>query len=130
MSWRNKLPLGGETSGHIIIKDYMDSSDGIFTALSILDTISKNGNWTMETFTHYPQVLINIPVNKKKDLNCSPLTEILKKNSEDFPASRFVIRYSGTEPLLRILVEAPEKNQAELLGTKLANQLRSTIETI
>lgn len=126
----HNLPLGGETSGHIIIKDYMDSSDGIFTALSILDTINKNGNWAMDTFTHYPQVLINIPVLQKKDLCCSPMTEIFKKNREEFPASRFVVRYSGTEPLLRILVEAPEKNQAELLGTKLSNQLRDALENM
>jgi phosphoglucosamine mutase len=126
----HELPLGGETSGHIIIKDYLDSSDGIFTALSILNTISKNGNWAMETFTHYPQVLINIPVNQKTDLSRSPMTEIFKKNREEFPESRFVVRYSGTEPLLRILVEAPEKNQAELLSTKLVNQLRSAIENI
>lgn len=124
----HKLPLGGEASGHIIIKDYLDSSDGIFTALSLLDTITKNANWTMESFTHYPQVLINIPVNQKKDLTSAPLTEILTKNRQEFPASRFIVRYSGTEPLLRILVEAPEKKEAELLSTKLANQLRIAIE--
>lgn len=126
----HKLPLGGETSGHIILKDYLDSSDGAFTALSVLETLRQTGNWSMETFTHYPQVLINIPVTQKKSLTCSPMTEILKKNHAEFPAGRFVVRYSGTEPLLRILVEAPEKHQAELLGTKLANQLRSAIENI
>ena len=126
----HKLSLGGEAAGHIIMKDYLDSSDGIYTALSVLDTMQKSANWTMESFIHYPQVLINIPVTQRKDLTSSPLTEILTKNKQDFPSSRFVVRYSGTEPLLRILVEAPEKQQAELLGTKLANQLRIAIENI
>ena len=124
----HKLPLGGEPSGHIIIKDYLDSADGIFTALSLLDTVTKNKNWDMTSFVHYPQVLINIPVAKKTDLTRDPVTNILAKNHEEFRSTRFVVRYSGTEPVLRILVEAPEKNQAELLGAKLANQLRTAIE--
>jgi phosphoglucosamine mutase len=124
----HELPLGGEPSGHIIIKDYLDSSDGIFTALNLLDTIKKNENWTMDSFTHYPQVLINIPITQKKDLSCKPITEILTRSKEEFPLGRFVIRYSGTEPLLRILVETPDKKEAELLSTKLANQLRIAIE--
>jgi phosphoglucosamine mutase len=124
----HRLPLGGESSGHIIIKDYLDSSDGIFTALTVLEAIQKSENWSMDSFIHYPQVLVNIPVNQRKDLNCTPITEICTKNQHEFPAGRFVIRYSGTEPVLRILVEAPDKNQAESLSTKLANQLRAAIE--
>ena len=126
----HKLPLGGEASGHIIIKDYLDSADGIFTALSLLDTITKDSNWQMTSFIHYPQVLINLPVNQKKELTRTPVNDIITKNHGQFPQARFVVRYSGTEPVLRILVEAPDKNQAELLGTKLANQLRAAIDNI
>ena len=82
----------------------------------------------MTTFAHYPHVLINIPVNKQKDLTKNPVTEILTQNRQEFPSSRFVVRYSGTEPVLRILVESAEKQKAELLAAKLANQLRTAIE--
>ncbi len=124
----HKLPLGGEPSGHIIMQDYLDSADGIFTALSLLDTIIKSSNWDMTSFIHYPQVIINIPIQQKKDINRSPITEILTKNHAEFPHGRFVIRYSGTEPVLRVLVEAPEKKDAETMVTKLANQLRIAID--
>lgn len=124
----HKLPLGGESSGHIIIKDYLDSADGTYTALTLLETMAKTSNWDMVSFIHYPQVLINMPIKQKKDLNRTPIIDILTKNQQELPEARFVVRYSGTEPLLRILVEAPEKNQAELLGTKLANQLRIAID--
>jgi len=125
-----KLNLGGEPAGHIIMSHYLDSSDGIYTALMILDSIIQTSNWDMTTFEHYPQVLVNVPFNQKLELNQAPITEILAKNHKDYPAARFVIRYSGTEPLLRILVESEERQSADLLATKLSNQLRTVIDTI
>ncbi len=125
-----KLNLGGEPVGHIIMPQYLDSSDGMYTALMVLDSIMQTSNWDMSTFEHYPQVLVNIPVNQKMELNKAPITEILAKNQKDYPAARFIVRYSRTEPLLRILVESEEKKNAEVLATKLSNQLRTAIDNI
>ena len=123
-----KLPVGGEPSGHVIFTNFLDSSDGIFTALKVLEIIISTQNWDMVSFDHVPQFIINIPVNTKKDLTRSPLAQILQNNHTEFPQGRFVIRYSGTEQVVRILAEAPEKSMAELLGHKLANQLRSELD--
>lgn len=125
----HKLPLGGEPSGHIIIQKHLDSADGIYTALSVLEAIDKNSNFQMTTFVHYPQVLVNMPVQQKKDLSQPPLVDILADSYKEFPSARTVVRYSGTEPLLRILVQAPEKNQAELQAAKLSNKLRTALES-
>jgi phosphoglucosamine mutase len=125
-----KINLGGEPIGHILMPHYLDSSDGIYTALMIMDSIMQTSNWDMATFQHYPQVLVNIPVRKRMELNQAPITDILTKSQKDYPSTRFVIRYSGTESLLRILVESEEKNQAEFLATKLANQLRTAFDAL
>jgi phosphoglucosamine mutase len=125
-----KINLGGEPIGHILMPHYLDSSDGIYTALMVMDSIMQTSNWDMTTFQHYPQVLVNIPVRKRMELNRAPITDILTKSQKDYPSTRFVIRYSGTESLLRILVESEEKNQAEFLATKLANQLRTAFDAV
>lgn len=64
--YEHDLLLGGEQSGHIIMRDYLDSGDGIFTALRVLQTMIQTSNWTMNSFTTYPQVQINIPIYEKK----------------------------------------------------------------
>ncbi len=123
------LPLGGEPSGHIIVPEYLDSGDGTFAALSLLEAVTTHNNWDMVSFTHHPHLLINIPIKHKKDFARDPLAAIMKRNHEEFPEGRFVVRYSGTESLLlRILVEAPTKECAEALGAKLANQLRTELD--
>lgn len=120
----HKLPLGGEPSGHIIISNYLDSSDGIFAALHVLETIKITHNWDMTTFTHIPQVSFNVPVTQKKDLNKDPFCQIIQESGHALPEGRFIVRYSGNEPCLRILVEAPDKTKAESVGNKLAHRLR------
>jgi phosphoglucosamine mutase len=117
------LTLGGETSGHIIMKDYLPSGDGIVTALKVLSAIKKSGNIEMKTFEKHPQVIINCAVKEKKDLSCASLSAIIDRHREKIGEGRILVRYSGTENVLRIMTEASERNKAEEVAGSLANEL-------
>lgn len=123
-----KLSLGGETCGHIIIKDYMPTGDGIFVALKTLESIIANQNLDMKTFDKYPQVSINIVVKEKRDLSKQPYSDIIKKAQESIKDGRIVVRYSGTENLLRIMTEAQTDGIAKNIAQNLANDLVKALE--
>ncbi len=122
------LMLGGENSGHIIMKDYMNSGDGIFAALRILETVIPAKNWEMKTFLKVPQVVINLPVIQKKDLSFMPFSNIIKKQQEALKDGRLVVRYSGTENLLRITAEDENREDATNVAQNLANQLKEALK--
>ena len=121
---KEHMLVGGEQNGHIILKDYLLMGDGIFNALRLLQTLIKTNNWDMRTFAHYPSHLINIPVTTKKNLQEPPLASIIKKYEKKLANGRLVIRYSGTEPVLRILVEAQNAETAEHIGAGLSHELQ------
>lgn len=123
----NDLLLGGEQSGHIIVRDYLNTGDGIFIALRLLETLSLTGNWQMKTFSPYPQVLINVPVSAKKDLSTPPFSTIIHEYENQLHAGRCVIRYSGTENLLRIMVEDDTLEHATFIGNALSHQLSKVL---
>ncbi|KKQ32338.1 MAG: Phosphoglucosamine mutase [candidate division TM6 bacterium GW2011_GWF2_37_49] len=123
----NNLLLGGETSGHVIMKDYMPTGDGIFVALKLLEAVILNKNWDLKTFEKYPQVSINIPVKNKRDLTQKPYSEIIQKCRESIQDGRIVVRYSGTENLLRILTEASTDAMANSVAKNLANFLQEAL---
>ncbi len=123
-----KLSLGGETCGHIIIKDYMPTGDGIFVALKTLESIIANQNLDMRTFDKYPQVMMNIPVKEKRDLSKQPYSDIIKKAQESIKDGRIIVRYSGTENLLRIMTEAQTDEIAKSVAQDLANNLTKAFE--
>lgn len=120
---QEKSIIGGEQSGHIILHDYMNTGDGIFTALRILETLLISTNWGMHTFAKFPQVLINIPVGTKKDLTLPHLADIIQQHENLLPQGRLLVRYSGTESVLRILVEDSDAAMAHTIGTQLSEQL-------
>lgn len=124
---KDNLLLGGEQSGHIIMRDYLSLGDGIFTALRVLETILATDNWSIETFTPFPQVLINIPVTTKKDLSTSALQEIINLHEQQLHQGRLVVRYSGTEPILRVMVEDDDLAHAKLIGFQLSQELAAHI---
>lgn len=122
------LPLGGEPAGHVIIKHYLDSSDGIFTALMVLETAHLTNNWNLESFERYPQVLLNVPIKIKKDLKTEPMASIIQQTQKTLKDGRLIVRYSGTENVLRIMLEAPKEDQAMNLANGLAQQLGKALE--
>ena len=123
----NNLLLGGEQSGHIILSDYLPTGDGIFTALRIMETISISNNPQMHTFNRFPQLLINIPIQQKKDLTEEPFATIIKESAHQLPQGRIVVRYSGTESLLRVMVENEDEQRAYIVGNQLATTLQKSL---
>ncbi|HEV3063351.1 MAG TPA: phosphoglucosamine mutase [Vicinamibacterales bacterium] len=111
------LSLGGEQSGHIIFSDYLFTGDGLCTALNVLRTVAL----TRRTFadlaadlTTYPQVLLNVRVRTKTDFRGVPAIAAAVDRVESRVAGqgRLLVRYSGTEPLLRVMLEG--RNQDEI----------------
>lgn len=117
---KNSLILGGEQSGHIILNDIINTGDGILVALVILETIYLTNNPLMNSFTKFPQISLNIPVNTKKDLNQAPLCDFITQTQNKLNTGRLVVRYSGTEPLLRIMVEEENETLAKSAAQELA----------
>ena len=109
--------LGGEQSGHVIFSDYLYTGDGLCTALNVLRTIALTKRSLADLasdLTNYPQVLLNVRVREKADLNgVPPVADAIARVEQRVAGQgRVLIRYSGTEPLLRVMIEG--KNQDEI----------------
>jgi phosphoglucosamine mutase len=124
------LLLGGEPSGHIIIRDYLDSGDGIFAALRLLETVLITHNWSLESFVQLPQAHINVPVPHQYDLKKPPFDAILATYQKKVINGRLIVRYSGTENVLRIMIEEQEYNLARELAYELSDKLLLAFKTI
>ncbi len=116
---RRGLSLGGEQSGHIIFSDYLFTGDGLCTALNVLRTVALTGRSLADLasdLTTYPQVLLNVRVREKIDLKTVPKVAeaIARIETRVAGRGRLLIRYSGTEPLLRVMLEG--KDQDEIRG--------------
>lgn len=126
MSKDNGL-LGGEQSGHIILGDFLSMGDGIFAALRVAQTMIESKNWQLETFQRFPQILINIKVKQKKGLDTQPLQTIIAAHKTQLQNGRLIVRYSGTENVLRIMIEDKQKNHAQIIGKQLAHALQKEL---
>lgn len=115
--------IGGEQSGHIILRDYLASGDGIFTALRLIQALKQTNNWDMESFEKFPQVHVNVTIQEKKDLKKDPFASIIAQSNTQLKSGRLVVRYSGTENILRIMVEDEEFEHAQDIGNSLARVL-------
>ena len=120
--------LGGENSGHVIIKNYMNSGDAIFVALKTLESAIQNDNLLLKSFPKIPQILINIPVTQKKQLDQHPYTEIIEKHEKNLMGGRVLVRYSGTENLLRVMVEDQTVDSAQKIAENLGCELQRELE--
>ena len=114
---RRGIALGGEQSGHVIFSDYLFTGDGLATALGVLRTMATTGRSLADLssdLTAYPQVLMNLRVKEKVDLQTVPqIAAVLRDVESRLEGSgRLLVRYSGTEPLLRVMLEG--KDQAEI----------------
>ena len=128
---RNKSFLGGEQSGHIILSEFSNTGDGILAALKIIEIMSKKNSKTSNIFNLYdelPQIKINIPYDKINDKVRKKINLLSKNKSLNKKNFRFLIRFSGTEPVIRILVEGPKSSEVKLLANKLEIKVRSLID--
>jgi phosphoglucosamine mutase len=128
---RSGSVLGGEQSGHIIFLDDSPAGDGLLTALKIASLVSMHGALTDLTsgLKDYPQIIVNVKVRSKPPLDSLP--DVARALSEAQSAlgesGRVVLRYSGTEPLARVMVEAEHDADVQRYSQSVANALRSSI---
>ncbi len=125
--------LGGETSGHILCLDKSTTGDGIIAALEVLARVVETGKPVAELksgMTVYPQTLINVRMARRFDINGSPsvATAVAAVERELNGTGRVVLRPSGTEPVVRVMIEGRNAEQIERLGRQLADVVRSAAE--
>jgi phosphoglucosamine mutase len=113
---RRDLSLGGEQSGHVIFSEYLFTGDGLATALNVLRTVATTGRDLADLasdLTTYPQVLMNVRVERKVDLKTVPEIAAVLSSVESRLAGngRLLVRYSGTEPLLRVMLEGRDQDE-------------------
>ncbi|AIQ49501.1 phosphoglucosamine mutase [Paenibacillus sp. FSL R7-0273] len=116
---RGGYNLGGEQSGHVIFLDYNTTGDGILTAIQLVDTLKAEGkklSVLKSMMTKYPQVLVNVRVQDKTNYPNNPAIEaaILEVESKLGDNGRVLVRPSGTEPLIRVMAEGPDKAELDL----------------
>lgn len=122
---RRGVSLGGEQSGHIIFSEFLPTGDGLATALLVLCMLVQSGQSLDELVADlmiFPQILLNIPVKKKRDIAGVPelVSAVHKAEQQLSGHGRVLVRYSGTELLLRIMVEGPEQDTVDRLAAEIA----------
>lgn len=119
--------IGGEQSGHIIARGFTDTGDGLCTAMLFLNAVNDIGediSGLVDSFGRYPQKLTNLILRRPRaEVNMNVINEIVKEYEQKIQNGRIFIRTSGTEPLLRILVEAPESSLVEEISCILSSRL-------
>jgi phosphoglucosamine mutase len=124
--------VGGEQSGHVIFRDYATTGDGLLTALRIAEIMTQTGKSLDELAADlrvYPQRLLNVRVRERKTLAEIPgVREEIRAGEELLAgAGRIFVRFSGTEPLARVMVEAENESHVELVATRIAQAIQREI---
>jgi phosphoglucosamine mutase len=127
------LNLGGEQSGHIIIRDYANTGDGVLTALALIQVMAKKSESLSKlasVISRYPQVLINVAGVDKSKLDENVLIQRSVAEVEEFlgEKGRVLLRASGTEALVRVMVEAESAESAEKFAQQLASLVNSELK--
>jgi phosphoglucosamine mutase len=123
------LSLGGEQSGHVIFSDYLFTGDGLATSLNVLRTVTATGRELEDLaseLTTYPQVLLNVRVERKVDLRTVPEVAAVMSSVESRLAGngRLLVRYSGTEPLLRVMLEGRDQEEIRRWGQEIVDAVK------
>jgi phosphoglucosamine mutase len=126
--------IGGEQSGHIIFKKYLSTGDGILSALQMLSILRSTGKTLGELsgiMKKFPQVLINTKVRKKIPVERLKATSALVKDIEGRLGNdgRVLVRYSGTENLLRVMLEGPDRDMIAAMADEISNSAVNEIES-
>lgn len=129
---KNDYNLGGEQSGHMIFLDHNTTGDGILSALQVLAIIQRTGKPLSElsqVMTSLPQVLVNVKVRKKADLQTiAPIKKVIDEVEDELGGKgRVLVRYSGTEPLLRVMIEGEDQGRIEVLAEQVAAAVRQQL---
>jgi phosphoglucosamine mutase len=125
---KSEANLGGEQSGHTIFLDDIPTGDGILTSIKMVEVLNEEKaslSQLVEGFQEYPQVHVNVAVSRKDDFKNHPqiMKAIKDIESQLGNGGRFQVRYSGTEPLARIMIEGQDKRELEELANRMAEIL-------
>jgi phosphoglucosamine mutase len=129
---KNDAALGGEQSGHILFPHLATTGDGMLTALVVLDLVARSGK-TLDELTAdlkvFPQVIINVKVREKRPLESIPAVAKRIRAAEDElrESGRVVIRYSGTESLARVMIEAESEEAMRRHAEAIAEAIRKEL---
>jgi phosphoglucosamine mutase len=132
MMQEQNAALGGEQSGHILFPHLATTGDGLLTSLVVLDLISRTGQSIDELTSDlkvFPQVILNVKVREKKPLEEIPsvAAKIRAAEEELKDSGRVVIRYSGTEPLARVMIEAESEEAMRRHANAIADAIRAEL---
>jgi len=124
--------FGGEQAGHIIFLDYSKTGDGLITALRVLSIIKEEKKPLSELagiMERAPQILINVEVKKRKPFDTLPLTSRLIQEAESTlgKEGRILVRYSGTEPLARVMVEGKDREKIEKIAKNISEAIKKEL---
>jgi phosphoglucosamine mutase len=124
------LSLGGEQSGHVIFRDLATTGDGVLTGLLLLDAVRRSGvplaELSAAAMTRLPQVLVNVRLARRDPALLHALApEFERAGTELGERGRVLVRASGTEPLVRVMVEAPTEEEATGVAQRLADLVRA-----
>ncbi len=122
--------LGGETSGHIICKDLASTGDGTVAALKVISSLlllEKRPSEVLSNYNKIPQINKAVKVTNKDIINDKELKSFIKEIESDLTVGRILVRPSGTEPKIRIMVEAPEVKVAEKFAKEIEKIIRSKV---
>ncbi len=124
--------LGGEGSGHLICLDHTTTGDGIISALQVLRAMAEQGKGLDELkagMSKYPQILINVRLTEQRDVLGLPDVQaaVAEAEAELGQRGRVLLRASGTEPLIRVMVEGEDGAQVEAVANRLADAVRSLL---
>ncbi|OFW12559.1 MAG: phosphoglucosamine mutase [Acidobacteria bacterium RIFCSPLOWO2_12_FULL_67_14] len=128
------VSLGGEQSGHVIFSEYLFTGDGLATALNVLRTIQVAGRGLDDLASElprYPQVLLNVRVDRRVDLETIPEVAGVLRSVESRLAGhgRLLVRYSGTEPLLRIMLEGRDEAEIGKWGEEIVAAVKKHVKS-
>ncbi len=132
MMQKHHASLGGEQSGHILFPRRSTTGDGLLTALVLLDTLARSGKKLHELLSDlrvFPQVIVNVKVREKRPLDQIPaVVESIHQAETDLHGNgRVVVRYSGTEALARVMIEAESEQQMREHAERIAQAIRVEI---
>jgi len=131
--WERRAVLGGEQSGHIIFANLAETGDGLLTAVKLLEVLAITGKelreLRAETITEFPQILRNVRVADKSRLpEAEVLWETIAAMEQRMAGNgRILVRPSGTEPLIRVMVEAPTRDEAVVITDELIAIVRNEL---
>jgi phosphoglucosamine mutase len=129
---RDGYVVGGEQSGHVILAEHLFTGDGMATALAVVRVMAETGRELAELAAElvtFPQTLVNVRVKDKTDVSTVPAVAAAMRRVEDALAGRgrLLIRYSGTEPLLRIMIEGEDQASVQAWAEEIADSVRKSL---